>query len=73
MVTITEKDETDKSNIIDSASEYIKVLFAGNSDGRGFDHSMRVYRNAIMIAEAEPAADRIIDPYAEKIMPELHV
>ena len=60
MVTMTEKDDTDKSNIIDSASEYIKVLFAGNSDGHGFDHSMRVYRNAMMIAEAVPAADRTI-------------
>ena len=46
--------------IIDAAVEYIKVLFAGNSDGHGFDHSMRVYRNAMMIAEAEPAADRTV-------------
>lgn len=46
--------------IIDAAAEYIKVLFAGNSDGHGFDHSMRVYRNAMMIAEAEPAADRTV-------------
>ena len=46
--------------IIDAAAGYIGDLFAGNADGHGFDHSMRVYRNALRIAETEPAADRLI-------------
>ncbi|MBR4473951.1 MAG: HD domain-containing protein [Oscillospiraceae bacterium] len=46
--------------IIDAAMDYIQVLFADNADGHGFDHSMRVYRNAMLIAESEPEADRLI-------------
>ena len=46
--------------IIDAAMDYIQVLFADNADGHGFDHSMRVYRNAMLIAETEPEADRLI-------------
>ena len=45
---------------IDAAKEYIKRLFAGNADGHGLDHSMRVYKNALLIAETEPTADRFI-------------
>ena len=47
-------------DIIDAAKGYIEQLFAGNVDGHGLDHSMRVYRNAMVIAETEPAADRVI-------------
>ena len=43
--------------IIDAAVGYIRNLFAENADGHGFDHSMRVYRNALRIAETEPGAD----------------
>ena len=46
--------------ITDAAVCYIRDLFAENADGHGFDHSMRVYRNALLIAETEPAADRLI-------------
>ena len=46
--------------ITDAAVRYIQFLFAENADGHGFDHSMRVYRNALRIAETEPAADRLI-------------
>ena len=46
--------------ITDAAVRYIQELFAENADGHGFDHSMRVYRNALRIAETEPAADRLI-------------
>ena len=45
---------------IDAAKEYIKRLFAGNADGHGLDHSMRVYRNAMLLAETEPTADRFV-------------
>ena len=46
--------------ITNAAVRYIRDLFAENADGHGFDHSMRVYRNALLIAETEPAADRLI-------------
>ena len=46
--------------ITDAAVRYIQGLFAENADGHGFDHSMRVYRNALRIAETEPAADQLI-------------
>ncbi len=46
--------------IISSAVDYIRELFAENADGHGFDHSVRVYRNAIRIAETEPEADRFV-------------
>ena len=45
---------------IDAAKEYIGRLFAGNADGHGLDHSMRVYKNAMLLAETEPTADRFI-------------
>ena len=45
---------------IDAAKEYIERLFAGNADGHGLDHSIRVYKNAMLLAETEPTADRFI-------------
>ena len=45
---------------IDAAKEYIGRLFAGNADGHGLDHSMRVYKNAMLLAETGPTADRFI-------------
>lgn len=45
---------------VDAAMEYVRVLFADNSDGHGCDHSLRVYRNALLIADAEPGADIFI-------------
>ncbi len=41
------------NNLISSAIEYVRELFAGNYDGHGFDHAMRVYRNAVTIADGE--------------------
>ena len=46
--------------ITNAAVRYIRDLFAENADGHGFDHSMRVYRNALRIAETEPAADLLV-------------
>ena len=46
--------------IIEAAICYIRDLFAENADSHGFDHSMRVYRNALRIMETEPAADRLV-------------
>ena len=39
---------------------YITELFKGNSGGHGLDHALRVYRNAVYIAEQEEASDREI-------------
>ena len=47
-------------SITEAAIEYIRELYADNADGHGFDHSMRVYRNALMIADSEPSADRFV-------------
>lgn len=54
--------ETDRllMEIINAAIEYIEKLFAGNSDGHGVDHTMRVYRNAMIIAETEPCDKQIV-------------
>ncbi|MBQ9304991.1 HD domain-containing protein [Butyrivibrio sp.] len=50
----------DKDTIIKDAIGYVKKLFAGNSDGHGADHTMRVYHNAQMIMEAFPEADSFV-------------
>ena len=49
-----------EDSIISEASDYVKELFAGNSDGHGADHTMRVYHNAQKIMEAYPEADTFI-------------
>ena len=47
-------------NSLVAAKDFIVRLFAGNADGHGLDHSMRVYKNAMLLAETEPTADRFI-------------
>ncbi len=49
-----------KDTIISEASDYVRELFAGNSDGHGADHAMRVYHNAQKIMETYPEADAFI-------------
>ena len=44
--------------ITQEAMEYIRALFAGTADGHGAEHTLRVWRNAMRIAEAEPDCDR---------------
>lgn len=39
-------------NIIQDAKEYIAALFEGHSDGHDLDHSLRVFSNAMIIAES---------------------
>lgn len=46
--------------IIEKTIGYAEDLFRGNSGGHGFDHTLRVYRNAMKIAETEPTADQQI-------------
>ncbi len=45
---------------VDAARDYIQDLFRENTDGHGAAHTMRVYRNAMLIAETEPEADRFL-------------
>lgn len=45
-------------SIVDEAIRFIDGLFHGNSDGHGFDHTMRVFHTAMLIAEAEKACSR---------------
>ena len=40
-----------------AAIAYIEELFQGNSGGHDAAHSMRVYQNALRIAQSEPAGD----------------
>ena len=44
--------------IITEAIAYIQDLFRGNSGGHDAEHSLRVYRCALRIAEGEPECDR---------------
>ena len=50
-------DNMQDDRIIEEAADYIRELFKGNADGHGADHSLRVWRNAVMIAEDEPSCD----------------
>ena len=50
--------------ITGAAAEYIRSLLDGNSDGHGFDHALRVYHNAMRIAESEPDCDKQITALA---------
>ena len=43
---------------INEAIAYVKQLFHGNGGGHDVCHTFRVYRNALVIAEQEPEADR---------------
>lgn len=46
-----------KNNIIDEAKAYVHSLFAQNAGGHDTEHMMRVYHNALHIAEAEGQGD----------------
>ena len=42
---------------IEAAIEFVKTLFQNNSGGHDAEHTMRVYHNAMRIAEQETGAD----------------
>lgn len=44
-------------SLTNDAIRYIETLFAGNADGHDACHSIRVYKNAMRIAESYPEAD----------------
>ena len=46
--------------LIDEAIEFIEKLFEGNSDGHGVDHAMRVYHNAMIIAQTKSCDKQIV-------------
>ena len=46
--------------LIDRAVCYVKELFAANAGGHGADHTLRVYRTAMLLAESEPACDKTV-------------
>ena len=46
--------------LTERAIAYINQLFRTNSGGHDVDHTMRVYRNTLLIAEHEPDCDRQI-------------
>lgn len=41
------------TNTIEAAKKYIKELFSGNAGGHDASHTLRVYQNALLIAENE--------------------
>ena len=49
-----------QDEIIQQAMKYAERLFAGNSDGHDALHTLRVYKNAQLILESCPEADRFI-------------
>lgn len=50
----------DEKKIIESAKLFIDSLFAGDYSGHDAEHTLRVYNNALQIAETEPYCDRLI-------------
>jgi len=47
-------------SIIENAVSFVTELFRGNAGGHGADHTLRVYRNARLIAAEEPECDLFI-------------
>ena len=50
----------DETDIINHAIEYIETLFLDDCGGHDAAQSMRVYRNASLIADTQPDCDRFI-------------
>ena len=49
--------ENEELSLIEDAAEYVQELFRTNAGGHDADHTMRVYRNTLRIAENEPDCD----------------
>lgn len=50
----------DERQIVDSAQSYIEAIFSEDYSGHDVAHSLRVYRNAMRIAQTEPQCNRLI-------------
>ena len=46
--------------VIDSAAEYIAGLFQNDSGGHDAEHTLRVRRLAMLLADSEPECDRAV-------------
>ena len=49
--------ENEELSLIEDAAAYVQELFRTNAGGHDADHTMRVYRNTLRIAENEPDCD----------------
>ncbi len=49
-----------EEELISAAMDWVRALFAGNADGHDAGHTLRVYRNAMKIAEGEACDRRIV-------------
>ena len=49
--------ENEELSLIEDAAAYVQELFRSNAGGHDADHTMRVYRNTLRIAENEPDCD----------------
>ncbi|MBE5905688.1 MAG: HD domain-containing protein [Lachnospiraceae bacterium] len=50
--------QDNESKRVEAAVHYIETLFQNNADGHDAAHSMRVYHNAVSLADNEPECDR---------------
>ena len=50
-----------EEKLIEQAIAYIQKLFRANASGHDVDHTMRFYRNSLLIAEKEQDCDRLND------------
>ena len=50
----------DFEKLVGEAKEYIVELFSGNAGGHDAAHSLRVYHNAMTLADAIPGCDRVV-------------
>ena len=53
-----------EEKLVEQAIAYIQKLFRTNAGGHDVDHTMRVYRNALLIAEKEQDCDWLITALA---------
>lgn len=50
----------DEKQIICSALSFVRTLFTNDYSGHDIEHSLRVYNNAMMLADTEPQCNRMI-------------
>ncbi len=46
--------------IVESAKSFIGTIFADDHSGHDVEHSLRVYQNAMRIADTEPSCNRLV-------------
>ena len=50
----------DEKCVIESAKKYLETLFTEDYSGHDAEHSLRVYNNALLLADTEPQCNRLI-------------